>query len=94
MISTAPGGDRGFWGKRKCLTSTSASWIFPGITQLGFTGPFEVLNRLGTPPSPSAAGKFRPNVPIGLQDVRVEYLQLRDQHREPAKACEDRGKRS
>lgn len=25
--------------------------IFPGITQLDFTGPFEVLSRLGTPPS-------------------------------------------
>lgn len=25
--------------------------IFPGITQLDFTGPFEVLSRIGTPPS-------------------------------------------
>ena len=32
--------------------------IFPGITQLDFTGPFEVLSRLGTPPSLSVASKF------------------------------------
>ena len=32
--------------------------IFPDITQLDFTGPFEVLSRLGTPPSLSAASKF------------------------------------
>ena len=32
--------------------------IFPGITQLDFTDPFEVLSRLGTPPSLSAASKF------------------------------------
>jgi cyclohexyl-isocyanide hydratase len=32
--------------------------IFPGITQLDFTGPFEVLSRLGTPPSLSEPSKF------------------------------------
>ena len=32
--------------------------IFSGITQLDFTGPFEVLSRLGTPPSISAPSKF------------------------------------
>ncbi|HKP24165.1 MAG TPA: DJ-1/PfpI family protein [Dongiaceae bacterium] len=32
--------------------------IFPGITQLDFTGPFEVLCRLGTPPSIAGASKF------------------------------------
>ncbi|MBB3539770.1 MULTISPECIES: DJ-1/PfpI family protein [unclassified Rhizobium] len=32
--------------------------IFPGITQLDFTGPFEVLSRLGTPPSLSVPSKF------------------------------------
>jgi cyclohexyl-isocyanide hydratase len=32
--------------------------IFPGITQLDFTGPFEVLSRLSTPPSTSAVSKF------------------------------------
>ena len=32
--------------------------IFPGITQLDFTGPYEVLSRLGTPPSISTASKF------------------------------------
>ncbi|KAA0685688.1 DJ-1/PfpI family protein [Neorhizobium sp. P12A] len=32
--------------------------IFPGITQLDFTGPFEVLSRLGTPPSLSATSKY------------------------------------
>ena len=32
--------------------------IFPGITQLDFTGPFEVLSRLGTPPSISIPSKF------------------------------------
>jgi cyclohexyl-isocyanide hydratase len=32
--------------------------IFSGITQLDFTGPFEVLSRLGTPPSLSAPSRF------------------------------------
>ena len=32
--------------------------IFPGITQLDFTGPFEVLSRLGTPPSIGAPSNF------------------------------------
>ena len=32
--------------------------IFPGITQLDFIGPFEVLSRLGTPPSISVPSKF------------------------------------
>jgi cyclohexyl-isocyanide hydratase len=32
--------------------------IFPGITQLDFTGPFEVLSRLGTPPSLAAPSQF------------------------------------
>src|SRR3954469_13240138 len=32
--------------------------IFPGITQLDFTGPFEVLSRLGTPPSISVPSRF------------------------------------
>jgi cyclohexyl-isocyanide hydratase len=32
--------------------------IFPGITQLDFTGPFEVLCRLGTPPSLSVPSRF------------------------------------
>jgi len=32
--------------------------IFPRITQLDFTGPFEVLSRLGTPPSNSVPSKF------------------------------------
>ena len=32
--------------------------IFPGVTQLDFTGPYEVLSRLGTPPSISVASKF------------------------------------
>jgi len=32
--------------------------IFPAITQLDFTGPFEVLSRLGTPASLSAPSKF------------------------------------
>ena len=32
--------------------------IFPGITQLDFTGPFEVLSRLSTPPSLSAPSRF------------------------------------
>jgi cyclohexyl-isocyanide hydratase len=35
--------------------------IFPGITQLDFTGPFEVLSRLSTPPSLSVPSRF-PNV--------------------------------
>ncbi len=33
--------------------------IFPGITQLDFTGPFEVLSRLGTPASLSAPSRFQ-----------------------------------
>ncbi len=32
--------------------------IFPGITQLDFTGPFEVLSRLGTPPSIGVPSRF------------------------------------
>ena len=32
--------------------------IFPGITQLDFTGPFEVLSRLATPPSLSVPSRF------------------------------------
>jgi cyclohexyl-isocyanide hydratase len=32
--------------------------IFPGITQLDFTGPFEVLSRIGTPPSISVPSRF------------------------------------
>lgn len=32
--------------------------IFPGITQLDFTGPYEVLSRLGTPPSLAAPSKY------------------------------------
>jgi cyclohexyl-isocyanide hydratase len=32
--------------------------IFPGITQLDLTGPFEVLSRLGTPPSISVASRL------------------------------------
>jgi cyclohexyl-isocyanide hydratase len=32
--------------------------IFPGITQLDFTGPFEVLSRLGTPPSLDIPSRF------------------------------------
>ena len=32
--------------------------IFPGITQLDFTGPYEVLSRLGTPASISVQSKF------------------------------------
>jgi len=32
--------------------------IFPNLTQLDFTGPFEVLSRLGTPASLSAPSAF------------------------------------
>lgn len=32
--------------------------VFPGITQLDFTGPFEVLSRLGTPASIGAPSRF------------------------------------
>jgi cyclohexyl-isocyanide hydratase len=32
--------------------------IFPGITQLDFTGPYEVLTRLATPPALDAQGPF------------------------------------
>ncbi len=32
--------------------------LFPGLTQLDFTGPFEVLCRLGTPPSTSVPSRF------------------------------------
>ncbi|TJV96833.1 MAG: DJ-1/PfpI family protein, partial [Mesorhizobium sp.] len=32
--------------------------IFPGITQLDFTGPFEVLSRLATPGSLSSPSEF------------------------------------
>jgi cyclohexyl-isocyanide hydratase len=32
--------------------------IFPNLTQLDFTGPYEVLSRLGTPPSLETASRF------------------------------------
>jgi cyclohexyl-isocyanide hydratase len=32
--------------------------IFPGITQLDFTGPFEVLSRIGTPPARGVENPF------------------------------------
>ena len=32
--------------------------VFPGMTQLDFTGPFEVLSRLGTPPSIVVPSRF------------------------------------
>jgi cyclohexyl-isocyanide hydratase len=37
--------------------------LFPGVTQLDFTGPFEVLSRLGTPPSTSVPSAF-PNAEV------------------------------
>ena len=40
--------------------------IFPGITQLDFTGPFEVLSRLATPPSLTA--------PSPLPDVATHVI--------------------
>lgn len=40
--------------------------IFPGITQLDFTGPFEVLSRLGTPASTST--------PSAYPDARVHVI--------------------
>lgn len=40
--------------------------IFPGITQLDFTGPFEVLSRLATPPSLSE--------PSSLSDAAVHVI--------------------
>ena len=44
---------------RTCMADFNIGFvIFPGITQLDFTGPFEVLSRLGTPPSLSAPSKF------------------------------------
>jgi len=48
--------------------------IFPGITQLDFTGPFEVLSRLGTPPSltePSAFARARTHVVAKTMDPVV-----------------------
>ena len=33
--------------------------LFPGITQLDFTGPFEVLSRLATPPAPGVESRFK-----------------------------------
>ena len=32
--------------------------IFPGITQLDFTGPFEVLSRIATPPALGVKSRF------------------------------------
>ena len=46
--------------------------IYPGITQLDFTGPFEVLSRLSTPPSASVPSRFpqsRTHVVATLQPV-------------------------
>lgn len=50
--------------------------IFPGITQLDFTGPFEVLSRIGTPESQGMPSKFsEANTHViakGLQPVRSD----------------------
>jgi cyclohexyl-isocyanide hydratase len=46
--------------------------IFPGITQLDFTGPFEVLSRLSTPPSVSVPSRF----PQSRTHVIAKTLQL------------------
>ena len=47
--------------------------IFPGITQLDFTGPFEVWSRLATPPSLSVPSRFPQSrthvIPKTLQPV-------------------------
>jgi len=40
--------------------------VFPGITQLDFTGPFEVLSRLGTPPSVTVPGRFAQSTTHGV----------------------------
>lgn len=41
------------------MTGFSIGFVmFPGITQLDFTGPYEVLSRLGTPAAISVASKF------------------------------------
>ncbi|MBL9059672.1 MAG: DJ-1/PfpI family protein, partial [Mangrovicoccus sp.] len=32
--------------------------VFPGVTQLDFTGPYEVLSRLGTPPAIGTPSRF------------------------------------
>jgi cyclohexyl-isocyanide hydratase len=51
-----------FWGER-CMADFNVGFvIFPGITQLDFTGPFEVLSRLGTPPSISTPSKFSQSI--------------------------------
>ena len=39
--------------------------VFPNVTQLDFTGPFEVLSRLGTPPSLSVPTQF-PHIDIHI----------------------------
>jgi hypothetical protein len=45
--------------------------IFPGITQLDFTGPFEVLSRLSTPPSVSPEQISAVENPRCCQDART-----------------------
>jgi cyclohexyl-isocyanide hydratase len=40
--------------------------IFPGITQLDFTGPFEVLSRLSTPHRFQSRADFRSREPTLL----------------------------
>lgn len=49
-----------------CLIFKVVFVIFPGITRLDFTSPFEVLSGLGTPPSISAPSK---NLDILAKDL-------------------------
>ena len=61
--------------------------VFPGITQLDFTGPFEVSSRLGTPPSISvpnkgamarAAGAVSIHVPAKAQHLSIVLVRGMD----------------
>jgi cyclohexyl-isocyanide hydratase len=48
--------------------------IFPGMTQLDFTGPFEVLSRLSTPPSISVPNKFPQSKPHVIAKTMLPVL--------------------
>jgi hypothetical protein len=58
FISAAPGRRTCVWGPSAMSNFDVGFVIYPGITQLDFTGPFEVLSRLSTPPSASIPSRF------------------------------------
>jgi cyclohexyl-isocyanide hydratase len=50
---------------------TAGFVLFPGLTQLDLTGPYEVLSRIGTPPAADRPGRFdAPRMHLVAQSMR------------------------